>query len=76
MIVVSNCLVSLFSSIAMRTCSFEERGSLDILSTLSLILSMGPRARSFASFEKKSPPAVRIRQMSIVIVKERAAEST
>jgi len=53
----------------------EERGSLAIAITLSLILSIGPSARSFASFEKSSAPAVSTMQINIVDPKDKAAEN-
>lgn len=47
-----------------------------IAMTLSLIRSIGPRARSFASFEKRRAPAVSTIQTKMVDPKERAAVTT
>lgn len=64
---------SLFSSSPINFRVYVESGSFAIAITLSLIRSIGPKARSFASLENNIDPAVRIMHIKIVEPKERAA---
>ncbi len=46
--------------------SLDDKGFFAIIITLSLILSIGPKAKSFASLEKRIAPIVKTKHTNIV----------